>query len=194
MPPYTLLRCLGPAALLITLASPASAVIKYQYDELDRLTLVTYDDGTQVQYEYDAAGNRTQRAVTEDRDGDGIPFAGGSLPCVGGQKVDCEDNCPGISNPSQEDRGGVGFGSAPDGIGDACQCGDVDGDGSVTTADALMIRRALLVPPTATILHPELCDVIGASDCSSADALAIRRALLAPPTATINQQCEAARR
>ena len=32
----------------------------YSYDEMDRLISVTYEDGKQVVYSYDAAGNRTK--------------------------------------------------------------------------------------------------------------------------------------
>jgi hypothetical protein len=112
-----------------------------------------------------------------DADGDGAP--------------DAADNCPAIPNADQLDRGGVGAGSPPDGIGDACQCGDVDGSGRVTIADATLVTRALLVPPTAFLAHPELCNVGGAASCSAQDAVVIRRALLAPPTATIGSDCGA---
>ena len=76
-----------------------------------------------------------------------------------------------------------------DGVGDACQCGDVSGDGRVTMADTLMIRRALLMPPTATLTQPDLCDVGGAPGCSLSDAVIIQRALLSPPTASIQPVC-----
>ena len=110
-----------------------------------------------------------------DADGDGRP--------------DVIDNCPFEPNPDQLDRGGIGGGSAPDGIGDACQCGDVSGNGVVTTADSLIIRRSLLEPPTATMTRPELCNVGGSRECSTADAAIVRRALLEPPTATIGTLC-----
>src|SRR5271157_2429286 len=59
------------------------------------------------------------RVVTfPDTDGDGI--------------LDPYDNCPYTYNPDQKDSGGVGSGSPPDGIGDACQCADVNNDGFVT--------------------------------------------------------------
>jgi hypothetical protein len=107
---------------------------------------------------------------------------------------DATDNCPFSANADQADTGGVGNGSAPDGIGNACQCGDVSGDGFVTIADATIIRRSLLLPPTATQARPQLCDVGPAvSGCSVADATIIRRALLTPPTATIAQVCAPAR-
>lgn len=113
-----------------------------------------------------------------DSDGDGI--------------ADPADNCPHVANPDQTDRGGVGAGSAADGIGDACQCGDVNGDGRVTTSDAVMLSRSLLVPATASLARPDLCDVGGASACTNADAVIVRRALLQPPTAEIRPACASA--
>jgi len=100
------------------------------------------------------------------------------------------DNCPSVSNPDQTDVGGVGSGSAPDGIGDACQCGDVSGDGRVTLGDAVTIQRSLLQPPTAVPARPQLCDVNASGSCSLGDAVVIRRALLVPPAAAI--QCPGA--
>ncbi len=102
------------------------------------------------------------------------------------------DNCPTRANPAQSDLGGVGPGSPPDGIGDACQCGDVNGDGRVTTVDAVRMLRAQLTPPTATMTRPDLCDVGGTAGCTTADVVIVRRALLAPPTATISQACATA--
>ena len=102
---------------------------------------------------------------------------------------DAADNCPHFANPSQADTGGIGAASGPDGIGDACQCGDVSGNGRVTTADASMMQAALLVPPTATMTRPDLCNVGGSKGCTTADATIITRALLVPPTATISQSC-----
>jgi len=50
----------------------------------------------------------------------------------------------------------VGAGSPPDGIGDACQCGDVNNDGFVTGTDATLIKRASvdLSPYTGGIAAP----------------------------------------
>ncbi len=109
-----------------------------------------------------------------DQDGDGVP--------------DASDNCPSVANSDQLDRGGVG-GSTPDGVGDACQCGDVNGSGSVTQADAVVLLRSRLSPPTATMAHPELCDVGGTVGCSLADAIVVQRAILSPPSASIVPQC-----
>jgi len=110
-----------------------------------------------------------------DADGDGV--------------TDECDVCPFSSDPDQQDTGGVGAGSLPDGVGDACQCGDVDGNGRATLADAVVIQRALLVPPTATMSAPELCDADGNGRCTAADAVVVRRALLRPPSARIRQAC-----
>jgi hypothetical protein len=129
-----------------------------------------------------------------DADCDGVPDDGapGDVPCVTGQTFDCDDNCPYASNPDQDDTAGIGTGSLPDGIGDECQCGDVSGDGQVSMVDAIIIMRALMQPPVATMARPELCDVGGSLDCSSVDAAIVYRALMLPPLATIQQQCEPA--
>lgn len=107
-----------------------------------------------------------------DQDGDGVP--------------DLVDNCPSVPNPGQADAGGIGSGSPPNGRGDACECGDVSGNGVVTVSDATLIQRALLTPPGATMTRPELCDVGGNDGCSVADAVIVRRALLTPPASTID--------
>jgi hypothetical protein len=65
----------------------------------------------------------------------------------------------------------------------------VDGDGRVTLSDALTIQRSLLVPPTATLAEPQLCDVGGSAGCTVSDAVLIRRALLQPPTALLVPRC-----
>ena len=38
--------------------------ITYTYDALGRVITATYDNGTQISYNYDAAGNRTAQGVT----------------------------------------------------------------------------------------------------------------------------------
>ena len=61
--------------------------------------------------------------VTDDIDKDGIP--------------DNDDNCPYVSNPTQEDT----YPPGGNGIGDACECeGDFDCDGDVDDIDAALFK------------------------------------------------------
>lgn len=132
--------------------------------------------------------------VALDADCDGIPDddAPAWVPCATGETLGCDDNCPYAANPGQEDLGGLGVLAPPDGIGDACQCGDVSGDGRVTSADGVIIVRALMTPPLAVMAQPEHCDVGGSLGCTTADSAIVMRALLTPPAATIFQQCDPA--
>lgn len=118
-------------------------------------------------------------ALVKDADGDGVD--------------DAQDDCPNAANPDQRDSGGIGSGSAADGIGDACQCGDVNGDGRVTTTDGVLVLRSRLTPPKASLPFAERCDVGGSAGCSTADAVLMLRALLTPPTAQLQQVCAPAR-
>jgi hypothetical protein len=97
---------------------------------------------------------------------------------------DVTDNCPVTGNPGQADGGGVGS-SAADGVGDLCQCGDVNGDGQVQIDDVALIERAiaLLAPGLAV---PDHCNVdglpgSGAGTCGPGDATALREALAGAP-------------
>jgi hypothetical protein len=116
-----------------------------------------------------------------DTDGDGVP--------------DLIDNCPYTYNPDQKDTGGVGLGSPPDGIGDACQCGDVDNDGVVTMADSAVLAASLVgvgsYGSVAAMPGANKCDVNGDGVCGVADKTIIARAVvgLAPG---IKQVCPAA--
>jgi len=59
-------RILALAFLLFSLGTPPAfaATVHYTYDELNRLTRVEYEDGTIIEYGYDAAGNRTSYKTT----------------------------------------------------------------------------------------------------------------------------------
>lgn len=141
--------------------------------------------GLDTQYGF---GALTLDVWPSDFDGDGRGDDGnasgvaGDVTCSGGNASNCDDNCPFFANAIQGDGGGVGSGSASDGIGNDCQCGDVTADTRVTIADATMIRRATQTPPTATMTRPDLCDVGGSAGCTQADEVILRRALLTPPT------------
>jgi len=118
--------------------------------------------------------------VLPDTDGDGIP--------------DQYDNCPYTFNPDQKDSGGINT-TVPDGIGDACQCGDVTGDGIVDISDKTILTRSLagLGPYGSVGAMPGFnkCDVSGDGLCNLADKTVLSRALagLAPG---IQQSCTAA--
>ena len=49
--------------LMVSLTSAYAAEVSYAYDELNRLVKVIYDDGSTIEYTYDAVGNRV--TVTE---------------------------------------------------------------------------------------------------------------------------------
>jgi len=87
--------------------------VSYEYDSLNRLTQVTYPEGTVIQYSYDPAGNRTQKLIiqTIDADSDGI--------------ADVVDNCPIDPNTDQLNFDG-------DVLGDLCDPDD-DNDGMPDT-------------------------------------------------------------
>ena len=118
------------------------------------------------------------RDATRDLDGDGI--------------ADVSDNCPHTANPSQSDVAGIGTGSDPDGVGDACQCGDLDADGAVTSGDAGALRSFLA--GLVAGVPAELCRVnTGSLQCDILQATVLRRA--APDGTTppgIAQLCDAA--
>jgi YD repeat-containing protein len=53
-----------PLCAILLIALPALAGnVSYTYDALNRLTRAAYEDGTVVEYSYDAAGNRTRHVV-----------------------------------------------------------------------------------------------------------------------------------
>ncbi len=122
---------------------------------------------------------RVFRIVPPDSDGDGLR--------------DDVDNCPGVVNPGQEDPGGVGEGSGPDGIGTFCQCGDVNGDGFVTKDDRKAIRDSLAPGKSTPLAHPNRCDVDGDGACTGDDAHVIGRAQPRPGKAVLLQECAPAK-
>ena len=91
-----------------------------------------------------------------DFDGDGVANA--------------SDSCPFAADPNQENQGGSA-------AGDACECGDLNGDGRVDLLDWVLLARDLvwLAPG---IEDASKCSVTGAAlDCDGGDATRIREAL-----------------
>ncbi len=107
------------------------------------------------------------------------------------------DNCPFANNPLQEDIGGVGVASLPDGIGNACQCGDTNDNGLVDPNDRVVLEDAFVDPINfpLTPAGQSKCDVIDADDpCSLPDLVVIRRNVDGTPLLPgISQTCEATR-
>ena len=114
------------------------------------------------------SGPAALAALPPDVDSDGIANAA--------------DDCPFVANPRQQDVGGLGAASAPDGIGDACQCGDVNGSGRVDAADVTAIRQSLANPAAAlTPAELDRCAVFGdLASCDVVQVAVLRRALATP--------------
>jgi hypothetical protein len=127
------------------------------------------------------------------------PIVAGVLPNLdidGDMIQSFRDNCPFAFNPLQGDFAGIGEPPLSDGIGDTCQCGDVNDDGIVNFFD-IDDYRDFLADPDGMSFPPEgenKCTVIGAqSDCDVLDISVIRRVLEAPDLLPpIAQVCEAA--
>ena len=111
-----------------------------------------------------------------DSDGNGVGNACDVCPAgesdPDGDRVCGADNCPYVQNPGQEDHGSLT--TDPDGIGDACQCGDVTGGGIIDAADVAAYRQQL------TLATPSpRCRVIDNHEgCSIVDAMVVQRALV----------------
>ncbi len=103
------------------------------------------------------------------------------------------DNCPFKANADQADNGGLGFVTTPDGIGNACQCGDVTGEGQVNDTDAAFIKRYALGLSAPLFLVPDNCDVTGDGTCNGSDATLIRHAAAGSVSPLFGQNCPNAR-
>ena len=100
--------------------------------------------------------------VDSDADGfcDGPLAPGGCTPA---------DNCPAISNAAQTN-------TDPLSAGDACQCGDVTGDGPVTAADYQRAREHV-VNRSGGFFDAASCDVNGDGACDVEDLAVLERAV-----------------
>jgi hypothetical protein len=106
--------------------------------------------------------------VDPDPERDGHDYTGSGEACSGGQSTGCEDNCPFVANADQKD-------TDDNGIGDVCECGDIDGNGRLNTSDARLIQRCSVgqIDPS---FCAGLCDVTGDDRCNTADARLVQRA------------------
>ena len=102
-----------------------------------------------------------------DRDVDGV--------------ADLEDNCLFRANPGQQDEN-------QNSIGNACECGDVNGDGFTNVSDALRIARGQVGSGDPNFAK---CDVNGDGVCNVSDALAIARGVVSDAD-QLDQSCPAA--
>ncbi len=167
-----------------------------------------YDDGTDSSFGSanawaDRLGLQSLQALRAgsggpDLDGDRVVEDGsrsgvaGDDPCVSGAAGACDDNCPLRANHTQTDSGSVGV-LAADGIGDACQCGDANGDGVLTQADGFTILAHVLgVNPNPGI--EDKCSVSGDDSCDLQDALAVFRVITGTDPTAVQQVCAAATR
>lgn len=99
------------------------------------------------------------------------------------------DNCPFVANANQADNGGLGFGTTADGIGNACQCGDVTGEGQVNDTDASFIKRFALGLAAPLFVVPNHCDVTGDGKCNGTDATLVRHAAAGRVNPLFGQNC-----
>lgn len=144
---------------------------------LYNVNVAIYDGTTEHRDTQCCSVTITAPSTTRDSDGDGVP--------------DLSDNCPYRFNPSQQDSGGL-LSSTPDGIGDACQCGDVSGDGEVNDKDLYYLTEGLNPSTDIPIEHPELCNIAGSPRCEEEDSTALAEHIASAQP--IPQNCEAALR
>jgi hypothetical protein len=127
-------------------------------------------DGSQVLF---ATATPNGLVVRGTLGGAPLPIPTGDFD--GDATEDALDVCPVTADASQADRGRLG-GTAPDGIGDACQCGDASDDGRVDAADVSALR-AFLAGAVAALAAPQKCDVGGSAACDLVDRVRLSRAL-----------------
>jgi hypothetical protein len=98
------------------------------------------------------------------------------------------DNCPFIPNASQLNGDTLLAGND-------CQCGDLNNDGIVTSADVILVREYVVGATTTAILTR--CNVIGPSDdggitdCDVADAYVLDRFTSGHLETTVENTCPA---
>jgi len=127
----------------------------------DPLDTDTDDDGLD---DGDEVNNIGTLPTDPDHDGDNVCDGDGT---GGGACTAGPDNCPFIGNGAQTN-------SDVFEAGDDCQCGDVTGDGVMTSADVDEVRAALM--GVGVLSNPDRCDVAGTPDCGVDDIFVLERA------------------
>lgn len=108
------------------LSIPARATtVQNTYDDLNRLIRVEYDDGSRIEYTYDAAGNRLSKVVTlgGDSDSDGLSDTLENATCTDAYDADTDDDGIPDGVEDSDHNGVVDYGET-----DPCNI-DTDGDG-----------------------------------------------------------------
>lgn len=116
------------------------------------------EDGARMQWDHVVAATEYIGPLATgfpDRDADGIP--------------DSADNCPFWANPTQTDTDG-------DHRGDACECGDQDGDGRNGVSDIVAINAAIV----GSGLARPLCDANDDGLCNVRDVIAVNQEIFSP--------------
>jgi len=103
----------------------------------------------------------------DDADGDAI--------------ADEPDNCTFRSNPLQHNQGGLNAISPPDVLdqsGDACECGEAEGDGTMLVggSDVAKVQGYLIGSETAPAIG-DRCSVDGDAECTLLDAITLKAAI-----------------
>ncbi len=128
--------------------------------------------GAEISHTYTAQGVYTATLTVDDGQAldssDQTITVNGALDTDSDEVPDVDDNCPVTGNAGQEDRN-------DDGIGDACQCGDVNGDGAANNDDVTEILLVLWGYQAYT--QPgnnwAICDVTADGECDNDDVTAI---------------------
>jgi len=101
------------------------------------------------------------------------------------------DNCPDAENPFQEDTGGFDT-SIPDGIGDLCQCGDLDNSGEIRAPDWTRLQNHLAgTSPGIDSVGLSKCTVYGPPGACDVLAFAVLKRALAGLNPAVAQVCAA---
>jgi len=114
-----------------------------------------------------------------DHDNDGYCDGSGT----GGGACTASDNCPAVANGGQTNSDALA-------AGDACQCGDVTGEGVVNATDVLRARENLVQRTLTGPFDLARCDVAPGSPCDPADIAVLERYLAAAPV-TVANACDA---